>query len=106
MKRSFGKSVCAGIALVALTMHGTMAHAYTECTVSPTSVYAGDDGTVWLTFSNGGQAYILSSDPDFKLTFALATTAVAASMQVTARYAGDGISCTSLQPLIGLKLLL
>ena len=95
-----------GLALCVSALLTTQpAHAYTECAVTPVSVFAGDDGSFYITYSNGGSSVIGSSDPDFQQTIALVTTAIVADKQIEVRYAANGVSCTAtLQALAGLRL--
>src|SRR5689334_2381992 len=81
------------------------ASAYTECTVVPSAVFAGDEGTFYIVYADGGSGVIASSDPDFKQTVALVTAAMLADKQLDVRYAADGASCTSGQQyVIGVRL--
>jgi hypothetical protein len=86
--RSFGL-------VVLLCLVTSRAWAYTECTVALTKVYAGDDGYVWLNYSNSGSAYVPPGDPDVKGTLALATAALMSGRSITVRYAANGVSCNA-----------
>jgi len=82
---------------------GGVAEAYSECAVTLTSVFAGDEGAFYVGYSNGGSSVILVTDPDFNQTVALITTAMVADKQVEVRYAADGVSCTATyQPIVGI----
>jgi hypothetical protein len=71
------------------------AFAYTQCDLSVQSVFSGDDGFVWVTFTNNGSGYLSPTDPDKQATMALAMTALVSSRPVTVRYTADGVPCTS-----------
>jgi len=96
----------AKIIAAALLMLGTnIAAAYTECTVTPTAVLAGDEGSFYISYSNGGSGAIASADPDFKQTVMLVTAAILSEKDIDVRYAGNGVSCTSAgQLLVGVRL--
>jgi hypothetical protein len=95
-----GIAICASALLAAPN-----ASAYTECAVTPVSVFAGDEGAFYVVYSNGGSAVIVASDPDFKQTVALITTAIVADKQLDVRYSSDGVSCSAtMQALIGVRL--
>jgi len=88
-----------------MLMGAGTASAYTECTVVPTAVFAGDEGTFYIVYAGGGSGVIGSYDPDFKQTVALVTAAMLADKQLDVRYAGDGVSCTAGgQYVIGIRL--
>lgn len=93
------------ILIALLMLQSFSAGAVTECPVMPNSLYAGDDGALWVTFSNGGSAYMYATDPDFKQTFALIQSPILADKYLTVRYAADGLSCTSTQLIAGMWLL-
>lgn len=69
--------------------------AVTQCDLSVQYVFSGDDGYVWVMFTNGGSGYLAPADSDKQATMALATTALVSSRPVTIRYAADGVACTS-----------
>jgi hypothetical protein len=88
-----------------MLLGANVATAYTECAVTPTSVFAGDEGAFYITYSNGGSGLIGSADPDFKQTVALVTLAMMSDMQLEVRYAADAVSCTAtMQSVIGVRL--
>jgi hypothetical protein len=83
----------------------TVAQGYTECHVTPESAFAGDEGTFYITYSNGGSSLIGATDPDFKQTVALITASIFADKEIDVRYAADGVSCTAtMQTLIGVRI--
>lgn len=71
------------------------ANAVTDCTVTPSHVYAGDDGWFYVYYTNNGSSRIVNTDQDFKQVFTLVTTAIVTDRDITVRYAGNGISCTA-----------
>jgi hypothetical protein len=71
------------------------ANAVTDCTVTPSYVYAGDDGWFYVYYTNGGSSRLVNTDQDFKQVFALVTTAIVTDRNITVRYAGNGIACTA-----------
>jgi hypothetical protein len=71
------------------------ANAVTDCTVTPSHVYAGDDGWFYVYYTNSGSSRIFNTDQDFKQVFALVTTAIVTDRDITVRYAGNSISCTA-----------
>lgn len=71
------------------------AFAYTECTLNIQRMFSGDNGYVWLHFTNGGSAYFVPTDPDIATTTAFGMTALAGGRTVTIRYSADGVACTS-----------
>lgn len=83
------------------------AHAYTECTVSLIDVYAGDEGGVWLHYSNGGSSFLGAADPDRQATLSIGMTALTAGRQIRVRYTADGAGCSDVgrSDLIGIFLL-
>jgi len=88
-----------------MLMGAGAASAYTECTVVPSAVFAGDEGSFYIVYAGGGSGVIGASDPDFKQTVALVTAAMLADKQLDVRYAGDGVSCTAGgQYVIGVRL--
>lgn len=71
------------------------ANAVTDCIVTPSYVYAGDDGWFYVYYTNLGSSRIVNTDQDFKQVFTLVTTAIVTDRDITVRYAGNGISCTA-----------
>jgi hypothetical protein len=72
------------------------ANAVTDCVVTPSHVYAGDDGWFYVYYATpGGSSRIFHTDQDFKQVFALVTTAIVTDRDITVRYAGNGIACTA-----------
>jgi hypothetical protein len=69
--------------------------AVTECVVNVQSVFTGDDGGVWIFYTNGGSGIIYKADPDFETTVSFAMSALLASRQIAVRYAADGVACTA-----------
>lgn len=91
--------------LLVLSGITTAASGYTECNVTPTSVFAGDEGTFYISYSNGGSSLVGTADPDFKQTVAMVMGAILGDKQIDVRYAADGVSCTAtMQPLVGVRL--
>lgn len=85
--------IAAFCALSALALSAQPAHAATNCTLSVQRVTSGDDGYVYIYFTNGGLAAIYPTDPDKELTVSLAMTALVSSRQVGVRFTADGIAC-------------
>ena len=71
------------------------ANAVTNCVVTPSNVYAGDDGWFYVYYTNGGSSRIFNTDQDFKQVFALVTTALVTDRDITVRYAGNSILCNA-----------
>lgn len=84
MASALGASLCPQQAL-----------AVTECPVNVQSVFTGDDGSVWIFYTNGGSGIIYKTDPDFETTVSFAMSALLASRQIVVRYAADGVACTA-----------
>ena len=79
--------------------------AVTECSVQVKSLFTGDEGSVWIFFTNGGGASITKADSDFEATTSFAVSALLASRPILVRYASDGVACSELRnDLIGLYL--
>ncbi|PNQ76355.1 hypothetical protein BA950_07715 [Erythrobacter sp. SAORIC-644] len=71
------------------------AFAYTECETGISRIWTGQDGFIYLVFSNGGSAYISPGDPDREAILATMTTALVAQRPITVRYDADGVTCTA-----------
>lgn len=86
-------------ALVAMTLSMLLypqhALAVTQCEVKVQSLFTGDDGSVWIFFTNGGSAAITKTDPDFDTTVSFAMSALLASRPVVVRYAADSVECAA-----------
>ena len=96
------RSVLGGFVLLGAS---TIASAFTECTVTPISLFAGDGGAFYIVYSNGGSGVVGSTDPNLKQIVALATGALLADKDLGVRYAADGVSCDAgFQTLIGVRL--
>jgi len=95
------------IFILATFAHPQVASAYTECTINLARIYVGDDGYVWLHYTNGGSGYLLPADLDKVGTLSLATTALVAQRQMVVRYQADGVACNtaSRSDLVGVYLL-
>lgn len=92
------------LTIAAIMLCSATVHAYVECSVTPTTVHAGDDGNFYIFLSNGGLGVINQSDPDFKPTITLATAALLTNRGMVLRYA-DGTSCSaSMAPILGLRI--
>lgn len=59
-------------------------------------IYTGDSGSVEVTFTNGGSAWLYASDANTKNILGNAGLAKALGMTVTVRYSGAG-SCATAQ---------
>jgi len=87
---------CIKVILGSVFLLGTVqASAFTECTVNLSSIYAGDNGYIWLTYDNGGSGYVLVNDLDLKNILALGTTALIAGKAVVVRYDANAVACNS-----------
>lgn len=89
---------CCKLAIVltgCVSMAGPAA-AVTECSVAVQSIFSGDDGSIWLFYTNGGSAAISNGDPDKAATLALATTALVGGRSVTVRYAAEDVPCAAI----------
>jgi len=82
-------------ALLAAAMWIQSAYAYTECAVTISQIYSGDDGNLWFVFAGGGSAVMFSTDPDRQATLSLAMTALVTSRPVSVRYTANSVACTS-----------
>lgn len=83
------------IGLFALVIVMPMAvQAYVECGVRPLRYYVGDEGTLWVVWTEGGAGIIGQSDPDFKPTLAAVMTALVTNRSMTVRYAAGSV-CTA-----------
>ena len=93
--------------LLVLALIPQRASAYTECTVNISRIWIGDDGYLWLLYTNGGSGYLLPNDPDREGTLSAGTTALVAQRQMIVRYQADGVACTSTgrSDLVGVYLL-
>jgi hypothetical protein len=86
-------------ALMATTLSALLypqhALAVTECPVNVKSLFTGDDGSLWIIYTNGGSGVITRADPDFETTTSFAMSALLASRPITVRYAASGVACTA-----------
>jgi hypothetical protein len=82
-------------AMLALGAPIQSAHAYTECTSSVSQIFSGDEGNVWVVFTNGGAVAIPPTDLDQGKTMSMAMAALVAGRTVTARYAANGVACNT-----------
>lgn len=80
---------------IALLMSITNAYSYTECTVQIEKVWTGDEGWVWLHYTQGGSAKISPEDKDQKNILSLALTALTSGKTMIIRYQEDNANCTS-----------
>lgn len=80
-------------AAVLMSFLSTNASAYTECLITPTSVYTGG-GLVWINYSNGGTGSMSLTNPNANQLFAMATAAIVAGKMLKVRYALDGVTCS------------
>lgn len=95
------------VAMTLLLWAAAPAYANTQCTVNVANVFSGDDGYIWINYTNGGSGYLSPTDPDRQSTLAMAMTALVGSRQLIVRYAADGVNCTASgrSDLIGVYLL-
>jgi hypothetical protein len=70
------------------------ANAWTECSVTVQKAYAGD-GQFWIVYTNGGSAFIQSTDPDYSSTISMAISAILGARPVTVRYVADNVPCAA-----------
>lgn len=93
--------------LAALALLPQSASADTECTVNIARIWIGDDGYLWLWYTNGGSGYLQPGDPDREGTLSAGTTALVAQRQMIVRYQADGVACnaTARSDLVGVYLL-
>ena len=82
------------------------ASAYTECSVTPSSAFAGDGGTFYITYTNGGSSQIGLENLNLqKQVITIALSAILAEKDIDVRYAADGVDCTAtLQSISGIRL--
>ena len=81
--------------VAASTCASVPALAYTECDVSLQSVFSGDDGYIWLHFTNGGSAIISPGDVDKQGMTALATSGLMGGRAMTVRYNANSVACNT-----------
>lgn len=93
MNNRIATLLCAGV--VSLFVLGSTAHASTDCSVNLSKVWAGDDGHVWMLYTNGGSSYVTPSDPDTKNILALATMALMGNKTLAVRYVANSVACAS-----------
>lgn len=93
--RRFARKWLLGFGVAGYLIRAAPAFAYTQCTITLSSVYAGDGGNVWSTYTNGGSAYITPSNPDKASILAVAMTALVGMRQMIVRYTTDSAVCTS-----------
>ena len=103
MKQKISGLLC----LAMLALIPQRAAAWTQCTVNIQSIWIGDDGYLWLHYTNGGSGYLLPNDPDREGTLSAGTTALVAQRQMIVRYQADGVACnsTARSDLVGVYLL-
>jgi len=70
------------------------AHAVTECPVTISKLYVGDDAEIlWLNYKQGGSASITSSESNFKNILSVVLAAKMADKNLIVRYEADNVSC-------------
>jgi hypothetical protein len=96
LRREMGVRLLSSVLfLVSLAISGP-ASASTECSVTLSRLFSGDDGYLWLHYTNGGSSYLAPTDPDKALTSSLAITALTTGKSLIVRYQADGVPCNSL----------
>ena len=80
--------------LISILLFSISSHAYKECLEEVSSIYVGDNGSLWVLFVDGGAANMPSSDVDFKNTLTLLLSAKMAGRQVSMRYTSDSATCS------------
>lgn len=71
----------------------TNTFAYKECIVTPKQIYAGDDGSIWVTYKEGGHFNIFKDDPNQKNALTLITAALMGGNKLSVRFASDDVIC-------------
>jgi len=69
------------------------AFAYKECVEHLSRYYIGDEGILWMTFADGGSAYLRQADVDFNASLTLVTAALLSNKPIIVRYDDDGAGC-------------
>ena len=87
-----------------MCMPAISAQAYIECTVTPVAVISTDEGNVYVYYTTPGIGQIFHTDADFKMTSALALSAILTDRHLIVRYP-DGRACTDIfVPILGVQL--
>ena len=81
--------------ILAASLSNAPAFAYTQCTGTISSIWAGDGGNVWLHLKDSGSAIIAPNDPNREAVLAMAMTALTASRQVIIRYTANNADCSA-----------
>lgn len=71
----------------------TNTFAYKECIVTPTKIFAGDDGAIWVTYKEGGYFNIYKDDPNQKNALTLVTAALMGGNKLSVRFKSDDVIC-------------
>ncbi len=71
------------------------AFSYTECPINIQSIYAGDNGSIYITYENGGFFNIEPSDPNLKSALTLATAALMGGNQLVVRFSSNDVNCAA-----------
>ncbi len=79
--------------IMSVLLFSTNAYAYKECTVQISRLYAGDNGSFWMLFKNGGSTYITQDNVNFKNIYSMVLAAHLAGKTLTVRFEADGTLC-------------
>ena len=81
------------LALV-LAVTSQASFSYTQCEVEVDRMWLGDEGWMWLHYTNGGSAKIhQNTDTDFKNILSATMTALTTGNSMIVRYDADNVNC-------------
>lgn len=82
---------------ISLVFLSTSVHAITECQVKTAALYVGDNGIVWLEFTNGGSTFLEAGDPNLNNIYTLALAAQMSDKSIVVRYEADNVPCNTVR---------
>jgi len=100
VRRAAGVALFAALAIAAAAAPasaGTMTAnplGYSECVVSVSRFYYGDNGYIWIDFNEGGAAVVAADDDNKQAYLSMLLTAKTTNRQLKVRYNHPGGSCT------------
>jgi hypothetical protein len=80
------------IGSILLAGSSLVAHASTECQLTPVRFYVGE-GHLWVVFDGGSVGLVQMASPDFKSLLSVVTAAVLTQRSIVARFAEDNMNC-------------
>lgn len=81
------------LGLMLLCCLSSIANAETECVITISKIFAGDDGAIWVNYDEGGFFNIYKDDPNLKNSLTLITAALMGGNKMIVRFKSDNVSC-------------